>query len=191
MLFVDGENLTIRAQELAKQRGFQLNPGRYYLANVFIWLPNVGARKSMMPNAPLQLQPTAIRAHYYSSVAGDEPLILSVRESLWQLGFQPQVFKKEKQGLKSKGVDIALAKDFISNAFLNNYDVAVLMAGDADYVPMIDEVKRLGKVVYVSFFYSSGLNPLLRLASDECFQLDDFFTKQWVEHGDKDKLPPG
>jgi len=47
----------------------------------------------------------------------------------------------------------------LSHAFLNNYDVATLIAGDADYVPLVEEVKRLGKVVYVLFFVSNGLSP--------------------------------
>ena len=33
--------------------------------------------------------------------------------------------------------------------FEDHYDVAVLIAGDGDYVPLVEEVKSLGKVVYV------------------------------------------
>ena len=39
--------------------------------------------------------------------------------------------------------------------------VAVLVAGDGDYVPLITEVKRLGKVVYVVFFNDYGLSTEL------------------------------
>jgi uncharacterized LabA/DUF88 family protein len=93
------------------------------------------------------------------------------------------VFKRDAQTKRSKGVDIALAKDFLCNAFFNNYDVAVLYAGDGDYVPIVNEVKRMGKVVYVAFFYEAGLSPALRLASDEYFPLDEFFCKQWRQPG--------
>jgi len=34
-------------------------------------------------------------------------------------------------------VDIALTKDLLSNAFLDNYDVALLASGDAGYIPVI------------------------------------------------------
>lgn len=77
-------------------------------------------------------------------------------------------------------MDIALTTDFLWNAFQDNYDVAVLFAGDGDYVPMANAVKRLGKVVYLAFFYTSGLASALRLTSDECFQLDAFFCNQWI-----------
>jgi uncharacterized LabA/DUF88 family protein len=62
------------------------------------------------------------------------------------------VFKKDKQGRKTKGVDITLTRDMLSHAFRGNYDVARLIAGDGDYLPLIEEVKRLGKRVQVCFF---------------------------------------
>jgi uncharacterized LabA/DUF88 family protein len=78
-------------------------------------------------------------------------------------------------------VDIALTKDLLRHAFLGNYDVAVLVAGDGDYVPLVDEVKRLGKVVYVEFFRQSGLSNNLRLAADRFFEMDEFFLHQWKQ----------
>jgi len=122
-----------------------------------------------------------VRAYYYTSLMGDEARLTEIRQALWSLGFQPEVFKKQKKEEKAKGVDIALAKDFLSHAFLGNYDVAVLIAGDGDYVPLVSEVKRLGKVVYVTFFASSGLSPELRLASDMFFDWTPFFLQKWRE----------
>jgi uncharacterized LabA/DUF88 family protein len=98
--------------------------------------------------------------HYYTRVVGDEQRIKLVEQSLWGNGFLAKVFKKQKPQTKSKGMDIGLATDFISNAFFNNYDVAVLIAGDADYIPMVNEVKRLGKLVYVIFFHFSDQPPM-------------------------------
>jgi hypothetical protein len=181
MLFVDGENFTIRGQELAKQSKLALKQGSYWEPNVFLWLPAIPARQSIVPNAPVGIQPVATRAYYYTSSVGDEQKLKAIRESLWGLGFHPEVFKKQKQETKSKGVDIALAKDFLCNAFLNNYDAAVLMAGDADYIPMVNEVKRLGKLVYVVFFHGKGLGLSrdLQIASDVFFKIDDSFVDEW------------
>jgi uncharacterized LabA/DUF88 family protein len=88
------------------------------------------------------VQDHAIRANYYTSLTGNDLKILSVKQALRALGFHPEVFKKVRREEKAKGVDIALVKDFLSHAFLDNYDVAVLVAGDWDYVPLITEVKR-------------------------------------------------
>ena len=61
----------------------------------------------------------------------------------------------------------------------DNYDVAVLLAGDG---ALILELKRLGKVVYVAFFLASGLSPELRLAADGFFELEPFSLYQWKRH---------
>jgi len=82
-------------------------------------------------------------------------------------------------------VDIALAKDFLSHAFLDNYDVAVLVAGDGNYVPLIIEVKRLGKVVYVVFFHDFGLSTELHSAADMFFEMGQFFLERWQAGNDK------
>ena len=76
-------------------------------------------------------------------------------------------------------MDIALTKDMLSHAFLGNYGVAVLVAGDGDYVPLIGEVKRLGKRVHLVFFEGEGLNPKLKLASDEFLDVTRQFLERW------------
>jgi uncharacterized LabA/DUF88 family protein len=96
-----------------------------------------------------------------------------------KLGFNPVVFKREAGQSKAKGVDIALTKDMLSHAFRNNYQVAVLVAGDGDYVPLVEEMKRLGKLVYVWFFAEEGLSPKLRSAADLFFDLTPTFLNQW------------
>jgi len=157
MLFVDGENMTIRGQEFAKMCGVDLPSGDWYQPDRFLWLP-VGRMRATSILTPhlrehgLLLQEQAIRAFFYTSVYGDDNTLLDTREALWRLGFNVEVFKKGRKGEKAKGVDIALTKDMLSNAFLNNYDVAVVITGDADYRPVIDEVKRLGKTVCLMAF---------------------------------------
>ena len=183
MLFVDGENFTIRAQKLARERKVTLKEGPEYCPDVFVWIPNTKPTLALTNNedTPLKVQPHAVRAYYYTSVMGDEQKVASVRQALWSLGFHAEVFKKQRKEEKAKGVDIALTKDLLSHAFLNNYDVAVLIAGDGDYVPLLTEVKRLGKVVYVAFFSDTGLSPELRLTSDMFFEMGEFFCLKWGE----------
>ena len=181
MLFVDGENLTIRAQKLASDKAVSLQEGAEYRKNVFVWFPGLKATPALTNTAasPIKVQDHAMRAYYYTSLTGDEPQVLSVKQALRSLGFHPEVFKKAKLDEKAKGVDIALAKDFLSHAFLGNYDVAVLIAGDGNYVPLITEVKRLGKIVYVAFFRDYGLSTELHLAADMFFEMEHFFLKRW------------
>jgi len=39
MLFVDGENFTIRGQRLSESEGLELLEGRLYSRNIFLWVP--------------------------------------------------------------------------------------------------------------------------------------------------------
>ncbi len=54
-----------------------------------------------------------------------------------------------------------------------------LISGDGDYVPLVSEVKRLGKVVCVAFFEDSGLNPELRLSADAFADIGQSFLNHW------------
>ena len=182
MVFVDGENFTLRAQEIAARLGLSLDAApEFFQRDVFVWLPEFLPLVHFYEPFNLVLDPPAIRAYYYASVVGDEDRLTTIREALRGLTFEPKVFKKESGTRRSKGVDIALTKDMLSHAFLGNYDAAVLVAGDGDYLPLIEEVKSLGKNVYVAFFTGegSGLSREIRLAADRFEDLLPRFVDSW------------
>lgn len=182
MMFVDGENFTIRGQELAKKANLDLFRCKYFERDVFIWIPGLPAYSHFSAEErSLQLQPQSIRSYYYTSVSGDVPLVDEVREALRAIDFNPSVFKKVNKQTKAKGVDIALTKDVLSHAFLDHYDVAVIVAGDGDYIPLVEEVKRLGKQVCVLFFdESDGLNKSMKLGSDAFVDVTQYFLDKWA-----------
>jgi len=183
MLFVDGENFTIRAQAVAKARGYALKEGPYWRPDIFVWIPDWPATQGFRFSdiSAIGVRRYATRAYFYTSARGDPPTLREIRDDLWTLGFTPYVFQRTGDR-KSKGVDIALTKDVLSHAFLSNYDAAVLIAGDGDYVPLIEEVKRLGKLVFVLFFREpdAGLSDELRLAADNFIDLSDVFFEKWT-----------
>jgi len=164
MMFIDGENLTIRAQKIAEAGNI------HHRQDVYLWFhfhpAEIFAGERCM-RSPSQM----VRSYYYTAICGGTEALPEVKKHLWDIGFTPVVFTKAKDK-PAKGVDIALTKDMLSHAFLNNYDVAVLVAGDGDYVPLVQEVKRLGKIVCVAFFEKSGLNPALMQESDIFIPLD-------------------
>ncbi|MEB3294339.1 MAG: NYN domain-containing protein [Synechococcales bacterium] len=108
----------------------------------------------------------------------------TVQKKLHNIGFTPRVFKKASKDKKSKGVDIALATDVLSNAYNDNFDVVVLVAGDGDYKPLVEEIKHLGKVVYLNFFLEkkNGLSEELCLTSDRYFDFSKPFIQGWQAH---------
>jgi uncharacterized LabA/DUF88 family protein len=169
MSFVDGENLTLRAQELAAKQSFDITDQGvfpFYKPNVYFW-PDIGVNLHWFPKVVHTADP-AQRCYYYTTTGGGREAADLVHDELMRHGFSPIVVHRSSNQKKAKGVDIALTKDMLLQAFLNNYDVAVLVAGDGDYQPLVEEVKRLGKWVVVSFFSEEdGLNPRLRRAADQ------------------------
>jgi hypothetical protein len=180
MMFVDGENLTMRAQRFAKEKDMVLTAGPNYSPDVFIWMPDSNPRAlGEVYRHVIRMETRAIRCHYYTSVWGDDAKILKVRDDLHNLRFYPGVFKKSRRDEAAKGVDIALTKDMLSHAFLNNYDVAILVTGDGDYVPVVHEVQRQGKFVLGAFLDVKEWNEELRLAVDSNLVLDGMFLRSW------------
>src|SRR5687768_928317 len=134
MLFVDGENFTIRGQQIATQHDIELDDGPFFKRDNFLWAPlkqlpyNYDrATQQFVVGEGHRLDFDAIRAYYFTSVVGDDNHRNSVRESLHALGFSPYVFRRTKTRA-SKGVDIALTTEMLSHAFRGTYDVAVLVA---------------------------------------------------------------
>jgi uncharacterized LabA/DUF88 family protein len=76
-----------------------------------------------------------------------------------------------------KGVDIQLATDMITHSFKNNYDVAVLVAGDNDFVGAIQAVKDNGKNVEVALFGKERTSYRLRMVADKIVTINSKFLK--------------
>ena len=66
-----------------------------------------------------------------------------------------------------KGVDILLSTDMITHSFKNNYDVAILVAGDNDFVGAIQAVKDNGKNLEVALFGKERTSMQLRKVADQ------------------------
>jgi uncharacterized LabA/DUF88 family protein len=183
MLFVDGENLTVRGQEFASKNNLALKDGPRWKKDAFLWMPNTHPiqRPHCMSGEIEALEFEAIRAYYYTSVIGSHDDLENAEISLRNIGFAPNVFKKPSSDRKSKGVDIALATDMLTHAFQNHLDVAILLGGDADYCPLVNRVKSLGKQVWVWFFTKKedGRGPALWKSSDVFIPLDSLFANSW------------
>jgi uncharacterized LabA/DUF88 family protein len=71
---------------------------------------------------------------------------------------------------RSKGVDAALVTDLLSLAWQRAYDVAVLVSGDADYIPAVEYVQAQGLKVINAAWRSKGHE--LRTACWGSFDID-------------------
>ena len=56
-----------------------------------------------------------------------------------------ELVESSNKGFKQKGVDTMMAIDALTKAYLDQYDVAIFLVGDRDFIPLIDAVKEAGK----------------------------------------------
>jgi len=76
-----------------------------------------------------------------------------------------------------KGVDIQLATDMITHSFKDNYNVAILVAGDNDYVGALQSVKDNGNHVEIALFGKERSSYRLRMVADRIITINARFLK--------------
>lgn len=75
-----------------------------------------------------------------------------------------------------KGIDAAIITDLLSMAFDGNYDIGVLVSGDADYAPAVEYIqKKTDKQIVQAFFKSHG--DQLRTACWDHLFFEDLASK--------------
>jgi uncharacterized LabA/DUF88 family protein len=77
---------------------------------------------------------------------------------------------------RQKKVDGLIAVDMIVGAFTNLFHVAILVAGDSDFVPVVDEVRRRGVMVVIAGVQESLADELKR-AADRVWIIDPLNTE--------------
>ena len=76
-----------------------------------------------------------------------------------------------------KGDDVYLATDLIKGSYEDLYDVAIIVSGDADFIPAINLVRKNGKKVISAFFPKSS-SYLLRNCCDGSINLRKALNKK-------------
>ncbi len=163
MVFVDGENLAIRYASMLKDKAPEDHV--VFEPNVFVWTP--------FANVQHHVNCEIVRRYYYTSVQGDDTRQDEIEEKLKAIGIEaPCVFKKAK-GKRSKRVDISLATDMLTHAYRKNCNLAILVAGDEDYMPLVEAVMAEGRRV-VLWFLEDGLSQVLKRKVDHYFNIGTF-----------------
>lgn len=78
---------------------------------------------------------------------------------------------RERISFREKGVDVKLAVDLITFAERNFYDVAILLSGDTDLVPAVENVLNRGKIIVNAYFLATS-GKELRDKSKNAFRLN-------------------
>lgn len=183
LIFVDGENLSIRYHEMVKV-GRTPAPDNIVLDKCFVWNPRILRDHSW----------NIKRLAYYTSVVGDDDKVRTIREQIssniflcqdgttQQTGqFVPFVRKRVRGGKKESVCDIAIAVDVMRACYRDHADTIWLFSGDGDFVQLLQEVMHSGKRAYASAL-SSGFNQEIRFVVDDFIQLDKYLFVEEVEN---------
>ncbi|RMH80552.1 MAG: NYN domain-containing protein [Acidobacteria bacterium] len=132
-----------------------------------------------------------IRAYFYGAVPHEKDVKKNTPE--WESLIRQKRFLEELslQGIKvklahlrrlpsgeyvEKEVDIMLATDMLSMAYMEVYDTAVLVSGDSDFSYTVEEVQRIGKRVENATFKRTS-SYHLRKVCDRFILLDDYMDR--------------
>jgi uncharacterized LabA/DUF88 family protein len=182
MLFIDGENLVMRYQDMISHGFVTREDNIFYKKDTFLWSSNIPLPT---PN-PKLTNIDIVRAYYYTCVAGgiekQEEIENVIRKTELprtstlgnsQMLF-PVVYKKSRQNVKAKGVDIRMTIDILSHTYNNNLDTVCFFTCDGDFEPVMKEVVDEGKNILL-YSFSAGLNKNLLKVCDQHFCLDEYF----------------
>ena len=73
--------------------------------------------------------------------------------------------KDNKVRFEVKGDDIHLANDLLVGAYENFYDIAILVSGDEDFIPVVKTLKKLHKKVENGYFRKSSSHRLRKICN--------------------------
>lgn len=113
------------------------------------------------------------RVIYYDGRPDEEAELSSDLRDYWdaiellsdtELGFGSTRRGTRRRPPRQKGVDTLIAVDMLVGAFTQLFPVAILIAGDADFVPVVNEVRRRGVMVVVAADEQSVSDDLRRAA---------------------------
>jgi len=83
---------------------------------------------------------------------------------------------------KHKGVDVALAIDVMMYGLTDQYDVAIIVSGDSDFVPLVNNIRNRKPSLRIEVAqFSWVLGNELEEAANQVYVLDDHMDKFCTE----------
>ena len=162
MAFIDGTNVLIEMAKRIEASHSAHNPDDDILQLATMSIN--GLIQRLRGDAGLT-DIVVMRKYWFGSHHGSQETYNHLRTYLRKREFEPIIFQKIKAG-REKGVDIGVAKEMLINAFQHNYEFALLITGDEDYVGLVQDVKRYGAIV-IGAFLQNGRAPELELTCDK------------------------
>ena len=178
---VDSQQLDYRrvAEKLLLDR--ELVGIRYYVGKVSGDLQRIRGQQKLFSELRSQQVHISLGRIEKIEIAPDRnPLVTKLKKVLERSGAQipteihgelTKLCREKIPTYTEKQVDVRIAVDLVSMAQRDEYDVAYLLSADGDFVPAVEEVKRLEKQVFAASAspgqrLSDAVNTFIRLRPD-------------------------
>ncbi len=142
MIFIDRMNIDISLKNILNIRGMHID---------YAELADIASEGREV-----------VKKIIFDSYSSENDWKLIALRDLESKGFELNLREDRYQ---QKEVDMALGTEMCIEAMSDHYDTAILFSGDRDFVPAVENVRKLGKKVEVFAFYDSLSSDLI-LASD-------------------------
>jgi len=120
------------------------------------------------------LRPEIIRTYFYGAICethlpeySDQKKYYDELDKIRGVEVKLGSLVKIQNGFRQKGVDVLLAIDVLTKAYQNHYDIAILICGDRDIIPLIHAVKdSTGKRIYGVLFKGHSSSEIENMYDD-------------------------
>lgn len=171
MAFIDGEFLE---SNLRKDWGSDVKVNyAVFLESLKQYLPRVGDERYHI-----------IRIYYYDAINVNKATPTEQEEKHRIINdtnyFELRLGRIKDDGAgkpRQKGVDTLIAIDMVTKAYQGHYDVAVLLAGDDDFLDVVKAVKNAGRQV-VGYYFEKLTSRELKNSFDMKRAIDTNFATQ-------------
>ena len=127
-----------------------------------------------------------IRTYYYDAIVDEKEKEEREKQSdffgtLSKLPFCTvrlgRLKRAKNEPRRQKGVDILMAIDMLTKAYENHYEIAILVAGDGDFVDLVEAVKDAGKRVHGAYIKDHVDEKLLDSLDNHIVISDELLKK--------------
>ena len=81
-----------------------------------------------------------------------------------------------------KGTDVNVAVQMLSKGFQNAYDIAILVSGDTDYIPVVENLHNLGKTVILATLPQQNIDKYKTIIDRHIVISSNIISKSEYKH---------
>lgn len=161
MVFIDYQNFNIASQNYLRHNGVSLKIDYLKLSNCLtqeLPMPSALMKTYLFAPKPCKdlLEGVNEYADYYrwlTNMKNQNYLeIIEGRQEIRSINDDIPVDLSNSATYTTveKGTDVNLAVTMLSKAYNNSFDIAILVSGDTDYIPAVELLHQIGKIVVIA-----------------------------------------